>query len=659
MTRSRDLRFDFRGGLNVSYTQDLRDSTELVETLNGRLGALYGGVTKRAGTQRVHVNAIGGGEPVLGMEQWDAPGQDGQVVAMSNGSLFVKDEGDSDFRPVYGPNPNEVLSPYDFSAGGDWNGDTDFTVAEVAGFFPGESGWQHTEIAGPGSRGQDVGTLSSGPETFAIVVRNTDSVETSWAIFDPDAGGHVARAEFNFSTETASIQSSPEGTGAVASAVEIDDGVWLLTVTVTPNNPGNDRRLLWFCSPGGTATDTITIYGVALQVGATNGFSTTQRPSFIVHAVGTEGPKLYFGEGSGLFKFDGAFVTEITGPTVPDATELVVHRTRVFAGDGSQNLRWSAALSAEDWSVAAGGSFAPVQTYDTEPVSALADVGAVMMVFKENSIARFQGVSISDIQIEADTQGISNDVGCVAPRTVARMEEAVFFLTDRGPYIASQAGVQAIGVKVEPLFDVLNDGAWSNAVAVAVRSRREMWIFGPSSGSTENDTGYIYNWRTQEWSGPWELSFNVASAARYERANGSEGVILGGYDGFVRDGDVEAVGARDDVLLDGTGGTNIKLRIKTPELFFGDPRRGKRMDVPCYVAADLGEGGRMCVKVDSEMDSPSEQSVDSRRDGPYDYEFIPYNTGSRLVVTVEESTPEIVTIQGLNLEARVGRRKSA
>lgn len=84
-----DARFDFRGGLNTRVSPDLLQANELVETTNCRLSDTFGGLVKRTGTRRMHALAIGGGNPVTGVFQWDeASGK--QLVAISNGNLYHK-----------------------------------------------------------------------------------------------------------------------------------------------------------------------------------------------------------------------------------------------------------------------------------------------------------------------------------------------------------------------------------------------------------------------------------------------------------------------------------------------------------------------------------------------------------------------------------------
>lgn len=95
----RDDRYDFRQGLNTAVSPDLLNPSELVNLLNTRITSTYGGVAKRTGTLRLHATAIGSGNPITGLAQWDNNGTR-QIVAFSNTDLFHKTSALGDFTTV-------------------------------------------------------------------------------------------------------------------------------------------------------------------------------------------------------------------------------------------------------------------------------------------------------------------------------------------------------------------------------------------------------------------------------------------------------------------------------------------------------------------------------------------------------------------------------
>ena len=99
-------RLDFSGGLNTANSPDLLNRNELLQAVNARSLVEKGAVSKRTGNRRMHVAAIGGGNPVTGLMQWDYSGSK-QLVAISNGKLYHKTSAWGNFTEV---NPGTAFS---------------------------------------------------------------------------------------------------------------------------------------------------------------------------------------------------------------------------------------------------------------------------------------------------------------------------------------------------------------------------------------------------------------------------------------------------------------------------------------------------------------------------------------------------------------------
>lgn len=385
--------------------------------------------------------------------------------------------------------------------------------------------------------------------------------------------------------------------------------------------------------------------------------SSSNRISFAPYKTGGTN-RLYFADGA-LRKWTATtLTTSISG--APSARFLVVYGERMFASDGSMTIYWSKINDPETWAAPDGGQ-ANVETYDSEPIVGLATVGSSILIFKENSIARFTGTTAATIEIRKETEGVSPDVGCIAPMTIVRCDDFVFFLSDRGPYIANESGVQPIGMKIEADMEQWNKSAWANAVASFNPMRREIWLFVPSADSTTNDVGYCYNIRAQAWTGRWDfgLTFDACSASRWEDSNGTEGVLLGGYDGRVRNGDYDTGDgdARDDVLNDGTGGTNVELDILLPPLLFSDPGAVKILYGPHYVHADLRTDGNLTITMTDDLrDTASAVTTGVKGPGLQAHRFRGAWRGRRPELRLQDSSPDQVVISGVQTDAKIGRR---
>lgn len=384
--------------------------------------------------------------------------------------------------------------------------------------------------------------------------------------------------------------------------------------------------------------------------------STTKKARFKTFRAGAT-IKLVIANGE-LRTWDGAALSAaIAG--APAATDFALYKNRGFAIDGTKTLHFSKINDPTLWGVANLGGSADVETYDSEGLVGLLVLGSSLLLFKEDSIARFTGVDTDDIRIDLETEGVSAEVGLIALQTLVRFDEVGFFVSDRGPYIVTEAGVQAIGLKVQKEFDFANKEKWADAVAVHNRGRREIELSIPAGAETTNLTTWVFNYRTQSWTGPFiRAGSGICTAARYERADGTESAIYGGYDGYVRELDAPAsIGAKDDVLRNGTGGTNIELDVEPPVVLGDDPRAIKSLRGKQSVQADLKTNGSLTAYWSSELGNGS-VAIPSKGAGlkNYVYKLGGNPKGTRIVTGFRDSTSEIVRLVGLLSNIATSRR---
>lgn len=384
--------------------------------------------------------------------------------------------------------------------------------------------------------------------------------------------------------------------------------------------------------------------------------STTKKARFKTFRSGAV-IKLVIANGE-LRTWDGAVLTAaIAG--APAATDFALYKNRGFAIEGTKTLHFSKINDPTLWGVANLGGSADVETYDSEALAGIIVVGSSLLLFKEDSIARFTGVDTDDIQIDTETEGVSAEVGLIALHTLVRVDEVAFFLSDRGPYIATEAGIQAKGLKVQKEFDFANKEKWADAVAVHNRFRREVELSIPAGAETTNLTTWVWNYRTDSWSGPFiRAGSGLCTAARYERSDGTESAIYGGYDGFVRELDAPAaIGAKDDVLRNGTGGTNIELDAELPVILGDDPRVVKSLRAKQSVQADLKTNGSLTAYWSSELGN-GEVAIASKGAGVKNYVYKLGGTpkGTRIIAGFRDSTAEFVRLIGVLSNIAAGRK---
>lgn len=416
----------------------------------------------------------------------------------------------------------------------------------------------------------------------------------------------------------------------------------------TPQVVAIQNGKLYFMNEGSTTFTEVT---------PTTAFNTSN-PVRMVPYKNAGSSYLYIIDGQSrlLYWWDGTSTigegTNVLPSTEANPVCLGLYKDRMFAGDGS-GLGWSDVNDPQTaWT---GHAF--VETFDGEDLIALKPAGDSFLMFKNDSISRYTGVTPEEVAIATLTSGVSADHGCIAPLTVCHFEGGVFFLSDDGPYIANQAGIKEIGALLLDQWASLDQDNRANAVAVDLRRRKEIWLLAPSNGSAQNDTGWIWNYRLDAWTGPISLSYAVRLASRFERADGTESIMVCGYDSRIRDQDIETYGALDDVLVDGTGGNTITMIVEFPTLFFENPTVVKTLlGETQELSANLGAAGALTVTTSSNvLTTALTLSIATKGDLVTQYQFRPYCYGERITLKLTEPTSEITLINAIQLAAGLGR----
>jgi hypothetical protein len=391
-----------------------------------------------------------------------------------------------------------------------------------------------------------------------------------------------------------------------------------------------------------------TLYAKAITASSftavASGFATETRARMVTYRRGGN-LYLYIAQ-NGFFEYNGTIVVPVSSAP-PGVLDCEVYRGRMFVTNGTKTLYWSTLLDATKFSPADGGGFEDIETFDAEPLIALATVGGSLLLFKEDSIARFTGVDPTDIRVEKQTEGVAPDTGCVARGTVVQLPGAVFFLANEGPYLATESSVQPIGRQIEAVIAETDRAALADAWAVYHKGRQEVWLALPHNSATLNEI-WVWSLRTQTWAGPWTLPATVLD--RMERQNGEETVIRGGLDGWVREEDYAP--ALDDRALDGTGGQPVSIVVEVP-LLFGDPSHEHSLVGRQSFQLDLGTAGVANVSWTSERGSGG-TSIASLGSGLRSYSARLGARGHRIRLSISESSAEVTQIAGVILRAAVG-----
>lgn len=306
--------------------------------------------------------------------------------------------------------------------------------------------------------------------------------------------------------------------------------------------------------------------------------------SFAAFLQGNGTESVYIANGGPLRRYDpvGGLVTLNT----PNVSRLAVYNRRLFGVRGDDEKLLFSSLDNGDTLgvVPSGGGEVIVRTFSDQRLTTVAAFRSSLYLFHVSGISRFTGVGLDDIQVAAGSQGLTSDVGTQSPRSVVPVENGVFFLSDRGAYIAGDGGVTPVSPRIDNRLSTLTKAQVERAVSVHNRRRREVLLYIPDIGC------YVYQYRTGAWTGPWTGGYlsphPVTDIWETTDSDGVPVVSAGNSGGWVLRVDMDDL-ARDDVLFDGTAGQPYTMRLGLRRQFSGGIAEEKSYRW-AYVLSELG-----------------------------------------------------------------------
>ncbi len=418
-----------------------------------------------------------------------------------------------------------------------------------------------------------------------------------------------------------------------------------------------DASNLWLVAiAGGVVHQKKTDFGAFSTTGGVV-FSTSAKTEMKPARNSTSGSafNLYIADGITVRRFTGAALTQIDGTnSIPAADKLIHYHQRMFFTEAvfPNQLTFTKLGDPEDadtGTLITDGGATLVGLGQSDTIEAMETIGSSLLIFSDDAIHRFTGYSHTDIRLDQDTEGISNEVGAVGQFATTRVEGMVCFLSDRGPMVCNEQEVRAIGQKVEFDFDNLDNS--SSAVANSVvgwhRGRREVWFAVQASSDTGNQTVFTYNIRKNSWNGPFTYPFAITCLSSFEDATGDEWIVAGCADGFVRHLDT---GSKDDVLSDGTGGSNYTMTVDLKPIVFGKPGITKTMR-HVAVQGDFPAGSAVTVGFSGDGGSFSSTAITESGTVIRSYRVDDSTQGKRLRLRITDASAVIPVIHGITLEA--------
>jgi hypothetical protein len=160
---------------------------------------------------------------------------------------------------------------------------------------------------------------------------------------------------------------------------------------------------------------------------------------------------VYIADGGPLNVWDGTTLTTNISGTI-DTSTIVVHNERLW-GCGNSTYPDSIFYSAFNngntlGNGSASGGQIIVRTFADETVVALASVNTSLLIFHRRGISRLTGYGQDDIDVAP--QGVTADVGLIAPKSVVSVGNQAFFLSERGLYRCNESEVAPVATPEAP-----------------------------------------------------------------------------------------------------------------------------------------------------------------------------------------------------------------
>lgn len=635
-----DHRYDFRGGRNTAISSDLLNANELVDTTNVRIDTIYGGFTKRTGTQRIHQTALP--NKIDGVFQWDAPSGK-QLVAISNGLFFWRNGYD------YNTNWNQTAS---VAAG---------VTRSTNNGTDGQKGWSgSSNVLSRSTAG--VSTVVAGSR---LLCKLGDPNQTDGSNI-PSTDNTYTLTGFQLKIDTTGITGSGGYfNSSVSWEYSTDNGVTWIPSNVVPVSTSTNLAGQVITTNFGSTTFTIpgapakvwirAILSVGAQYTGWSGTVTgtfsvlisgvTQTFSWVTGVGGAQlgGPVsfapfrgaaagaplvLFIAANNHYWSWDGvATLTQLDPTNSAPATYIIAaYHTRMFAATSAQpkNLFWSKVGDATIFTTGTktdGGS-ALTDFLTGNALIAMDVIGSSLLLATTEAIMRFTGHASDDIVISQDTEGISTEVGVIGPNAIKRYENVAAFMSSRGPYAATETYVQPIGEQLNPDWFTLDTANLPNSCIEYHRGRKELWFAVPGANDGGmNKTIFAQSTRLNAWMGPWTYNFGISYLTKYVNIDGSSNVLAGCNDGFVRIMDVQNPTTKivsDDALFDGTGGTSISMFGELPVVHFGIPALKKALKW-ILLQADLPIGSNPVFNIAFDGGTPTSFNITANDMNEEDY----------------------------------------
>jgi len=239
-----------------------------------------------------------------------------------------------------------------------------------------------------------------------------------------------------------------------------------------------------------------------------------------------------------------------------------------------------------------------------------------LVVFNRNSIHLVLGSTPES----ASVQLITNEVGCLARKTIVQIGNNVMFLSDNGVYGANfqdlynlRGSELPLSSSIQTTIDKINRQYWDQSVAVYFNNR--YYIAVPTGSSTVNNTILVFNFINKQWESvdstsdvDWDIENLIVAGKRGDRAVYAVNALGGLHRVDARPDGVDRLattipveGAQEGVIY------SIPAEVTTRQFTFNDFGRKRWSEFEMHVQSSASEQSDFDISaevenIDAEVD---------------------------------------------------------
>lgn len=222
----------------------------------------------------------------------------------------------------------------------------------------------------------------------------------------------------------------------------------------------------------------------------------------------------------------------------PVAKYIISHKDKLVLGhlDGfNSRIAWSGGGSNIDkfnWRY--GGGYVDIDKDSGDEIKGLVEFQDAIVVFKERSIWSVT-LSFQDGLVIPTVKMIMRGVGCVSHRTIANVENDIFFLSRRGVYTLGNEPnflnvlrTNEVSARIRPIFETLTPAQLEQACGIYAGNKYRLAY--PATTADKNTKEIIYDRERIAWMGPNTYPATPAIYENYFDGANKENLVWGDSD---------------------------------------------------------------------------------------------------------------------------------